>query len=160
MHQLECASCRFPIWQQVNRVIQPKRFLPLLPRITTGSKCLIVQPSALLDLLLKNTPLPVRQPDTVLVCGFVRFAHILIAAQNHIEHKCCIYPFLCIPMLLVCGARLECLEAHRVTHAMHPYAERQRFSGALFDKHGLPVDHWQKGHTKCGSHPDRYNRSQ
>gem|GEM_PF-5021431 len=75
MHPLERLAYGFPVGKHGLSVVESKRFLVLLPGITTGRKRLIVDPAAFLKLLLKETLLAFRQMQTVLICGFTQNAY-------------------------------------------------------------------------------------
>lgn len=75
MHQPERLAFGFPVGKHRLGVVQPKRFLALLPGVASGRKRLIVDPAAFLKLLLKEALLAFRQMQPVLICRFTQVAH-------------------------------------------------------------------------------------
>jgi hypothetical protein len=84
MHQLERWSRFLPLRQHGFRLIPGERNA-LLIRITTGRKGLVVDPSALFQHRIQDTPLAVRQIDAV----FEGFSHIFSIAYCHLKRNVC-----------------------------------------------------------------------
>ncbi len=74
---LQVRTSSLPDRQQLDRIIQPQRFLAFVPGLFAHGKCLVIDPPAGLKLLIKNALLAFCQANTI----FERFEHRTIVRQ-------------------------------------------------------------------------------
>lgn len=75
MNVLQRRTFSFPFREQVDGVIQPKRFVTFFPGITSGGKRLVIHPPARLKLLFKQAVLTFGKPEAILVYRFMLVVH-------------------------------------------------------------------------------------
>jgi hypothetical protein len=84
MHQLQGWPIRFPDGKKGLCIVQTT-FRTVRIGITTNLKRLVVDPSAFLKLVLKDTPLAVGEIDAV----FEGFSHGLSIRYDYLKHNVC-----------------------------------------------------------------------